>query len=196
MSTKLAVARIVSVRGLQGQVKIQLLTDFPELRLVPGAKFADLEIESYQRLNSRHYLKFKNINQREQAESLVGRTLTIDADSDKGSTSGQRPDLKVDGPADGPADAQTNLQAKLQAADQFRVVDLIGLQAVDLNGSELGRIVDVRLLPAQDQLVLEKHPGIGDPESKLARIPLVKQLVPKIDLFSGVVQLDLPEGLL
>jgi 16S rRNA processing protein RimM len=173
---ELAVARIVSVRGLQGQVKIQLLTDFPELRLVPGAKFGDLEIAHYQRLNDRHYLTFTNITERQQAETLVGRTLTIDADTDMVFDPVQR--------------------SALNAADQFRVTELIGLTAYDMSGLELGHIVDVRLLPAQDQLVLRKNPGLGNAEQNLVRIPLVKPLVPEIDLVARTVRLDLPLGLL
>jgi ribosomal 30S subunit maturation factor RimM len=75
-----AVAQIVGVRGLQGQVKIQLLTDQPEQRFQPGTRYAELEISGYQTFRDKHFLTFKDHSTRESVEPLVGRTLSLETD--------------------------------------------------------------------------------------------------------------------
>ena len=75
------------------------------------------------------------------------------------------------------------------AADQYYVHDLIGLRAVHMQGHDLGIIADVYTSAAQDLLVV-RAPGKAD-----VLVPLVKALVPQVDLAARIVTIDPPLGL-
>jgi 16S rRNA processing protein RimM len=75
------------------------------------------------------------------------------------------------------------------AADQYYIHDLIGLRAIHLNGKELGIVADVLSGAAQDLLVIRRA-GATD-----VLVPLVKALVPTVDLASRTVTIDPPLGL-
>jgi 16S rRNA processing protein RimM len=71
---------------------------------------------------------------------------------------------------------------------QVFLKDLYGLSVVDKAGRELGRVVSVLTYPAQDVLEIETQTG-----KKL--LPLVRELVPEVDLESGKVVVDPPAGI-
>lgn len=71
--------------------------------------------------------------------------------------------------------------------DQVWIKDLYGLEVVDTGGRELGRVVEVWDYPAQDVLEIETPGG-----RKL--LPLVRDLVPEVDLESGRLVVSPPEG--
>lgn len=73
--------------------------------------------------------------------------------------------------------------------DEFLDTDLIGLSVRTLDGTAVGIVGDV-LHPAQDILVVKT------PDAREVMIPFVKAIVPEVDLKSGVVTIDPPEGLL
>jgi 16S rRNA processing protein RimM len=64
--------------------------------------------------------------------------------------------------------------------------DLIGLKVITVDGQLLGEVVDVVLGAAQDRLVIGEH-GI--------EIPLVKDLVPTVDLEEGRIVVQSLPGL-
>jgi 16S rRNA processing protein RimM len=68
--------------------------------------------------------------------------------------------------------------------DQFYATDLIGLRVVDATRGDIGTISDVEALPDQDLLL------IGE-----TIIPAIREFVLEIDLDTGVVRVDLPEGM-
>jgi 16S rRNA processing protein RimM len=72
--------------------------------------------------------------------------------------------------------------------DQFYIHQLIGLRVVHINGTMLGEIKDV-FQGAQDLLAV-RRPGLPD-----VLVPLVKALVPSVDIAGGFVTVDPPEGL-
>jgi len=73
--------------------------------------------------------------------------------------------------------------------DQYYVHDLIGLRAVHVNGHDLGIIADVYTGTSQDLLVV-RQPGKAE-----VLVPLVKALVPQVDIAARVVTIDPPGGL-
>jgi len=77
-------------------------------------------------------------------------------------------------------------QLKLEPGEYFDE-DLIGLRLFDDAGHELGNVLGVQHLPAQDCLV------VGP---KRALIPLVDAFIKSIDLEGGRIVADLPAGLL
>ena len=73
--------------------------------------------------------------------------------------------------------------------DEFNDTDLIGLAVRTVDGTAVGAVDDV-LHPAQDVLVVKT------PDAREIMIPFVKAIVPEVDVKSGVLVIDPPEGLL
>lgn len=75
--------------------------------------------------------------------------------------------------------------------DEFYHADLIGLVVVDTGGAELGRVKSVQNHGAGD--LLEIHgPGL----KSTVLLPFTREAVPTVDLASGRIVADPPEGLL
>ncbi|HVT66990.1 MAG TPA: ribosome maturation factor RimM [Trebonia sp.] len=73
--------------------------------------------------------------------------------------------------------------------DEFHDADLIGLAVRTAGGDEVGVVDDV-LHPAQDLLVVKSADG------REIMVPFVKAIVPEVDVSSGFLVIDPPEGLL
>ncbi|WP_374310705.1 ribosome maturation factor RimM [Dongia sp.] len=72
--------------------------------------------------------------------------------------------------------------------EEFYLADLIGLSAVDQEGTQHGRVVAVENYGAGDVLSLEGGPkGAFD-------VAFTRALVPVVDVKAGRLQLDLPDG--
>ena len=161
-------AKIGAAHGIRGEVRVKPLTEDPEA------------IGDYGPLSSRDgetiltvvslrpvkgnmlVVKFKELTDRNQAEALNGM------------------DLFVDRSAFGETDDE----------DDFFVTDLVGLMAVHVNGSEIGKVVSVQDFGAGDLLEVSVAPG------KTAFIPFTKMVVPEVNLASGEIRIDPPIGLL
>ena len=73
--------------------------------------------------------------------------------------------------------------------DEFRDADLVGLSVRTLDGTPVGTVDDV-LHSGQDVLVIKS------PDGRDIMIPFVKPLVPDVDVKSGFLVIDPPDGLL
>ena len=73
--------------------------------------------------------------------------------------------------------------------DEFRDADLIGLSVRTVSGDDVGEVTDV-LHHGQDLLVI--RPASGSE----VLVPFVKAIVPEVDLATGILLIDPPEGLL
>jgi 16S rRNA processing protein RimM len=73
--------------------------------------------------------------------------------------------------------------------DEFRDADLIGLSVRTVDGTQVGTVDDV-LHSGQDVLVIKAADG------REVMVPFVKVLVPEVDVASGFLVIDPPEGLL
>lgn len=78
----------------------------------------------------------------------------------------------------------------LDDPDEFRDVDLVGLTVRTTDGLVVGTVDDV-LHSGQDVLVVRPSEGSAE-----ILIPFVKDIVPEVDLSSGVVVINPPPGLL
>ena len=72
--------------------------------------------------------------------------------------------------------------------DEYYHSDLIGLMAFDGNGEQIGKVKALQNYGAGD--LLELHFG-----TKTVLIPFTRQVVPLVDLASGKIVIDPPEGL-
>ncbi|MFB9837273.1 ribosome maturation factor RimM [Actinoallomurus acaciae] len=163
---QLVVGRIGRPHGVRGEVSVDVRTDDPAARFAPGSSLATedagtLTVETVRAHSGRLLVRFAGIDDRTAAEALRGLLLLVD--------SAEIP------PSDDP--------------EEFHDHELIGLAAVDPDGTELGEIVDVEH-HGQDLLVLRR------PSGDEALVPFVGAIVPTIDLPAGRVVLDPPPGLL
>jgi 16S rRNA processing protein RimM len=169
--TQLRVGRLLKAHGLKGAIKLELYTDDPERRFVPGAVFSlqvptsspwhgkTLELVELRWYNTHPVAFFKDVTDRSQAESLVKAILWIDQDAT------ELPDEE----------------------DAWYDHQLVGL-AVVRDGMKVGVVARVDHLPAQDLLAVQ----VDDRE---VLVPFVKAIVPSVDIAAGVVTITPPEGL-
>ncbi|MDE0546895.1 ribosome maturation factor RimM [Microbacterium sp. C7(2022)] len=174
--TQLRVGRLVKAHGLKGALKLELYTDDPEGRFVPGAVFTlqvptsspwhgkPLTVREFRWMNSHPVAFFEGVDDRTRAEELVRAILWIDQD-----------------PAASPSED-----------DAWFDHQLVGLSAVR-DGATVGRVVRVEHLPAQDLLVI-RVVGDGSGEREVL-VPFVKAIVPEVDVVAGHVVVTPPAGL-
>jgi 16S rRNA processing protein RimM len=168
--TQLRVGRLVKAHGLKGAIKIELYTDAPERRFVPGAVFTlqvptsspwhgkSLELIELKWFNSNPVAFFKDVLDRTTAESLIKAILWIEQD-----------------PAEAPED------------DAWFDHQLVGL-AVLRDGEKVGTVARVDHLPAQDLLAVDTPTGE-------VLVPFVASIVPTVDIAAGTVTVTPPLGL-
>jgi 16S rRNA processing protein RimM len=166
---QLRVGRLVKAHGLKGALKLELYTDNPERRFVPGAEFTlqvpeaspwhgrTITVREYRVMNGNPVVFFEDIDDREGAEGLVRAILWIDQDADE---------------------AEDNAWYDHQ---------LVGLDVVR-EETTVGRVVRVDHFPAQDLLIVKS----GDRE---IMVPFVEAIVPTVDIVAGRVIVTPPAGL-
>jgi 16S rRNA processing protein RimM len=170
----LVIGRIARPHGVLGEVLVDVRTDEPAERFVPGSVLATdpgrraaphvpptLTIETVRPHQGRLLVVFDGVYDRDVAEGLRGVLLCVNSDDLPGS--------------DNP--------------DEFSDYELVGLAAVTPDGESLGEVVRVDHAPASELLVLRR------PDGRSALVPFVKAIVPEVDLAGGRVVLTPPEGL-
>ncbi|UYB39700.1 ribosome maturation factor RimM [Streptomyces sp. Je 1-4] len=166
---QLVVARIGRAHGIKGEVTVEVRTDEPELRLGPGAVLATepssvgpLTIATGRVHSGRLLLRFEGVADRTAAEALRNTLLIAEVD-----------------PEEVPEDPE-----------EFYDHQLIDLDVVTRDGTDVGRISEVSHLPYQDLLIVQR------PDGSEVMIPFVAEIVPEIDLGEQRAVIDPPPGLL
>jgi 16S rRNA processing protein RimM len=167
----LLVGRIAKAHGIAGELTVDVHTDAPDERFSPGAV-----------LNAR--LRDRSV-----------RALTVSAVR---AHSGRLLVRFAEVPDRTVAETLRGAQLLVDAADlppsedpdEFYDHELEGLAAVLADGTEIGRIREVAHSPGGELLVIDRAEG-GE-----ALVPFVRAIVPEVDVASGRVVLDPPEGLL
>ena len=170
-STKLRVGRFLKAHGLKGAIKLELYTDSPNERFVPGAVLElqvpeespwfgkSVTVSELKWFNSSPVLFLKDVSDRTQAESLIKAILLVEQPLD---VSPQEPDAWYDH-------------------------QLAGLRVMR-DGAEIGTLLRVEHMPAQDLLVIKT-------EEAEVLLPFVKAFVPMVDVSAGVIEITPPGGL-
>ncbi|MCX4236740.1 ribosome maturation factor RimM [Streptomyces sp. NPDC020707] len=166
---QLVVARVGRAHGIKGEVTVEVRTDEPELRLAPGAVLATdpasagpLTIETGRVHSGRLLLRFAGVRDRNGAEALRNTLLIADVD----------PDEVPEDP------------------DEYYDHQLMDLDVVLKDGTEVGRITEISHLPSQDLFVVERADGTE------VLIPFVEEIVVEIDLKEQRAVIDPPPGLI
>ncbi|MFD3947386.1 ribosome maturation factor RimM [Streptomyces sp. NPDC058579] len=166
---QLVVARVGRAHGIKGEVTVEVRTDEPELRLSPGAVlFTDpatagpLTIETGRVHSGRLLLRFEGVRDRTGAEALRNTLLIAEVDPDE-------------------------LPAE---EDEYYDHQLMDLDVVLTDGTEIGRITEISHLPSQDLFIVER------PDGTELMIPFVENIVTEIDLEQQRAVIDPPPGLI
>ncbi len=166
-----AVARVVKVRGLRGEVAAELLTDFPErfewveelIAVTPAGERRTLAIEQSRLHAGRVLLKFAGYDTPEAARELVGYELTV------------------------PESEAVELEE-----GEFFDWQIEGCRVETVEGRPLGAVTKVLHYGAAPVLVVRE----GDAEGREHLIPLAESICVEIDLERKFIRVDPPEGLL
>ncbi|MFD5629552.1 ribosome maturation factor RimM [Streptomyces sp. NPDC127072] len=166
---QLVVARVGRAHGIKGEVTVEVRTDEPELRLGPGAVLltdpataGPLTVETGRVHSGRLLLRFEGVRDRTAAEALRNTLLIAEIDPD-----------------DRPEDP-----------DEYYDHQLMDLDVVMADGTEVGRITEISHLPSQDLFVVER------PDGTEVLIPFVEEIVTEIDLDEQRAVIDPPPGLI
>jgi len=163
---QLQVARIGKPHGIRGEVTVQVLTDAPGDRFVPGTEFVvepasagPLTVNSARWNKDILLLGFDEIETRNEAEALRGAKLFIeteelDEDDDEG----------------------------------WYEHELVGLEA-RIGSRVVGKVTALNTMPVQDLLL------VTTPDGKEVLIPFVEQIVPEVNIEEGFILLTPPDGL-
>jgi 16S rRNA processing protein RimM len=165
---QLRVGRLTKAHGLKGAIKLELYTDDPEHRFVPGAEFSlqvptgspwhgkTLTLAELRWYNGHPVGFFEGVSDRTEAETLIKAILWVDQD-----------DSVED--------------------DAWYDHQLVGLRVLR-EGAVVGTIARVDHLPAQDLLAVKTASGE-------VLVPFVSAIVPEVDVAGGTVTVTPPIGL-
>ena len=182
----LEIGKIVSPKGLDGEVRVYPNSDFPERIVEPGRRWllcpGGKEPQAIELLGGRYIegkglyvIEIAGVEDRNSAEDLRGCLLMV-PESD-------RPIL---------------------GEDEYHVLDLVGLEVfMQESGESVGTVVDV--IPAgNDLLQVKLHPSSVDGKEDMTKdkgqktvlIPFVKAIAPVVDLSAKRIEITPPPGLL
>jgi len=165
---QLRVGRLLKAHGLKGALKLELYTDNPERRFVPGAEFTlqvpeasswhgkTVTIREYRVMNGNSVVFLDGVDDRTAAESLVRAILWMDEDDEA-------------------------------EDDAWYAHQLVGLDVVR-DDTVVGRVARVEHLPAQDLLIVKTDTGD-------VMVPFVEAIVPSVDIAAGRIVVTPPPGL-
>ena len=169
--TKLRVGRLLKAHGLKGAIKLELYTDSPKERFVPGAVLElqvpesspwfgkTVTVAELRWYNQSPVIFLEGISDRTAAETLIKAILIVDAE----------------------------VSALPTEPDAWYDHQLVGLRVLR-DGVEVGKVIRVDHLPAQDLLAVETATGE-------VLVPFIKLFVPVVDIAKGELQVTPPGGL-
>lgn len=161
-----AIGRIIGAHGIRGEVKVTVMTDYPE-RFRPGARIylgmeeacAPTEIQTVRPHKGVLLVKLSTVPDRNLAETLQGQYLLIPAD-----------------------------QAMPLAEHEYYAHDLIGLAVETTTGEALGVLTEILFTGANDVYVV-----VGPAGETL--LPALRDVIISVDLAARKMTVAVPPGL-
>lgn len=160
----LVIGRIAAARGVKGELKVTIYTDFPQRfldlkRVFVGEELQPFEVEASRLYKGTALLKLRNINSANDAAKLVGKFVHI------------------------PIDEAVPLEE-----GQYYWHEIIGLEVWTTAGVRLGRVTEILRTGANDIYVVRDRKEILIPVIE----QVVKQIDPKkgriiVELLPGLV---------
>jgi 16S rRNA processing protein RimM len=182
----LEIGTIVAPQGLEGELRVLSVSDFPErfqkrgvrgIQGIQGGEIREITLLRGRELPGKnvYVIKLEGVENREQAEALRGYKLWANKL--------EKPRLK---------------------ADEYHVSELVNLEVYHhLTGEKIGVVVDIfwagnDILAVQleaNLAPLKKKSSSSDSEAR-ALVPFVKEIVPLVDLKAARIEITPPPGLL
>jgi 16S rRNA processing protein RimM len=169
----LVVGRVVRAHGITGEVAVEIRTDDPDIRFVPGTTLRAkpsgggperrFVIESVREHGGRLLMRLDGVADRNAAEALRRTVFVVDS-------------------ADLPP---------IEDADEFYDHQLEGLRVRTIAGQLIGTVAEVLHTAAGELLAVHAE---GDGSEVL--VPFVSAIVTSVSLDDQVIEIDPPEGLL
>ena len=166
----LVVGEVLRPHGVQGELRVRLLTDYPEriaelktlyLGAGPDAPLKPYPVEGMRLHLEYGLLKLHGINSRTKADRLRGLFIMVDIE-----------------------------HAVPLEEGEFYLYELLGLKVRTVDGETLGTITEVIETGANDVYVVDS------PRYREVLIPATDETIIETDIEAGVVTVKLPEGLL
>ncbi|CCI17122.1 Ribosome maturation factor rimM [Microcystis aeruginosa PCC 9807] len=182
----LEIGTIVAPQGLEGELRVLSVSDFPErfqkrgirgIQRPQGGEIREITLLRGRELPGKnvYIIKLEGVENREQAEALRGYKLWANKL--------EKPRLK---------------------ADEYHVSELVNLEVYHhLTGEKIGVVVDI-LWAGNDILAVQLEANLASVKKKspssdseaTALVPFVKEIVPLVDLKAGRIEISPPPGLL
>ncbi|MFN8422579.1 MAG: ribosome maturation factor RimM [Anaerolineae bacterium] len=169
----IAVGMVRRPHGLNGEVQVEVLTDFPEERFQPGATVflggddpargdgpAPATVASVRAHDRLLLVRFRDVTERDGATALRGRTIYV-------------PAAEV---------------VPLDDEDSYYPHELIGASVVTTDGAPVGRVVDLMNAGASDILVVRGE--------RQVLVPMIGDVIHKVDVQAGRIEIVAVPGLL
>jgi len=161
----LAVAKIHKPHGLNGEVSVELHTDFPE-RLIKGKQVYigenhfPSQIDAIRKMDKKYLISFANHCSRDSVASFRNQIVYI-----------QYEDLPV------------------LPDNEYYHHDLIGMRVFSIEDEEIGVLVEIIFTGANDVYVIKPH----NLDAKEILIPAIKSVVKKVDTENKKMTVKLQE---
>ncbi|HBN96208.1 MAG TPA: 16S rRNA processing protein RimM [Firmicutes bacterium] len=171
----IVIGEIVSTQGNRGEVKIIPHTEFPE-------RFFTMEsVRLFEEDSQEPYGVFGLEGSRAHKEAVILKLEGIDTISEAEQLRKMLIKVSVD-------------ELMPLPPGRHYIFQIIGLECKTTSGEKLGVITDVLQTGANDVYVIRPYPGVT--KLKEILIPVIPQVVLKINLDDGYVLVELLEGLL
>jgi 16S rRNA processing protein RimM len=161
----LAIGRVLAPFGLRGEVRIEILTDFPDRfhdlqRIFIGDPPAPMSVERFRRHRGQGILKLEGCNDRNAAEALRDLLLWVPTS-----------------------------EAVPLGEDEYFVYQIEGLEVWTTEGEHVGTITEVLFTGSNDVYVVQGANG------REILIPAIADVVQQVDLVNGRLVVEMMEGL-
>lgn len=164
----LAVGRIGRPHGIKGEVTVEVLTDDPDARFAPGNSLVTDPAET------------GPLTVESSGRSGSITTLRFAGIEDRDAAETLRGTVLLIDTADLP---------NLADSDDYYDHQLVGLAAVDTSGAALGTVTAILHAPAAPVLTVTR------PDGSTELVPFVTAIVPEVNLATGVLVIDSPDGM-
>jgi 16S rRNA processing protein RimM len=162
------VARVLTTHGLKGEVKVKVITDFPEQRFQAGSVLSIkgdeervLTVTSGRPFKQFWLVSFAEVTDLDQAEKLRNKTLVISEENQQELPKGS-----------------------------FYYHDILGCSVIDnKTGKTIGAITDIEAPGANDVWLVKEATG------QEYWIPYIADVVKKVDIAAKKVYVELMKGL-
>ncbi len=168
------VGTLVNTHGIRGEVKVVVITDFPEKRFKVGQQVilfktpddttngVPLVISKSRQQKGLFFLTFKGVDNINDVERYKGWTIKVAAE-----------------------------ELHALPAGEYYYHQIVGLKVVTTAGEPLGTIKEILAPGANDVWVVARNHGQSD-----VLLPKIPQVIKTVDLETGTVTVELMEGLI